>query len=294
MEGGSGMLLASGSLAARVNPAAGMNVESLVFQGSPVIKVDEERQKNGQTYSLPILYPNPNRVREDRLYIAPDRTVPGGSHGFGKLLAFETKGPQATQKGAWVLGRVVFNQEHALFPRFPFVHQLEVRIAVEGSTLTHEYRVVNLGSEPLPYGFGLHPFFYDPNHEGKLKMDAAEVVVRDAASYPTGEMRKVEGDFDYRQMRRLRGAKLNDCFAGKRAWIEMPDYRLCITGEGPYQYLMVFTPAEPAFCVESQTCVPDAHFLHFQENRNMAGLQMVMPGEEAGGKVVYSFERRGE
>lgn len=60
------ILLQNDCLSVWLAPEHGFNVERIVYQNTDLIECDAERAQKGCTYAIPILYPTPNRVRNNQ------------------------------------------------------------------------------------------------------------------------------------------------------------------------------------------------------------------------------------
>ncbi|WP_062382831.1 aldose 1-epimerase family protein [Demequina iriomotensis] len=167
-----------------------------------------------------VLAPWPNRLRDGRYEFGgrdlqvpvsePDRGT--ALHGLVSFALWTVASSSATQAAlAFTL---------AASPGYPFQLALETTYALgpDGLTITTVAR--NAGTGPLPYGVGFHPWFAPggtPLDECTLQLDAASSVTVDERLLPTGTA-AVDGDFDLRAPRSLRGVAFDD------AWVDViPD-----------------------------------------------------------------------
>src|SRR5665648_1259743 len=99
---------------------------------------------------------------------------------------------------------------------FPWSFLAEVTYAVAGPRLTIGTRLTNTDVEPFPAGFGHHPFF----QRGIVDPAVSEVCLRVPAegaypmrdSIPLGPPGPLPPRVDYRELRVLDGAYVNECF----------------------------------------------------------------------------------
>lgn len=139
---------------------------------------------------------------------------------------------------------------------------------------------VRAAREAFPAGCGWHPWF----RRDVAGSPGVTVGVAAASRYlqedgiPTGELVAPAEDFllDGRQLGQRR---LDDCYTG----IERPEavvgwerLRLSIAFESPRPHLQVYSPPE-AFCLEPQTCAPDAFNLS-AAGSVVDGAAVVAPG----------------
>jgi aldose 1-epimerase len=128
--------------------------------------------------------------------------------------------------------------------------------------------------EPQPVVVGWHPWFRRRLEPGgmpvALRLDAAEMLVRDAEGIPSGErVPPPPGPWD-------------DCFTGLRAdpVLEWPGLRLAISSS--CAWWVVYTAPDYAVCVEPQSGPPDAA---------NSGPEVVVPGAPLTHTMRWRWER---
>jgi aldose 1-epimerase len=295
------------SLQARVAPEAGANLFSLqvgdleLLQQPPTL-AELAEQRTG----TPILYPTPNRVRdgkmvfERRTFIFPPNNQNNYIHGFARRRPWQTGSLTADARSARAELHLVWDESQPDFALFPIRHRLTVTFILRRAGLRFAYRVDNLDSSRLPFGFGLHPWFRVPGarEDVRLQVPAAHrMEARDLL--PTGALIKVASTpHDLRQPRPLSELNLDDVYFGMRpgkpAWFELaqPGLRLELSGSAELTHLVVFTPPDrPVFCMENQTSSTDAHNLWSQGKKRVAHLLIVAPGKRARGHVDWTVRR---
>ena len=143
----------------------------------------------------------------------------------------------------------------------------------------------------MPVGFGFHPFFVrTPRTRITAAVDA--VWLNDDNSMPTelvalAEDRRLDRGIDPNDV------SLDNNFTGWDgvATIEWADrgVRVTMTAEGPFEFLVVFTPPGEDFaCVEPATNVIDA--FNQAHTRTDTGTIVLEPGKEVTGVVTFSPE----
>lgn len=257
--------------------------------------------KNG----IPILFPFPNRIAgaefefEGRRYELEANKPPNAIHGFATQAAWDVAEMGANGKSAWVEGnfRISRNAPGDL-KRWPSDAEIVVRYTLAGSWLKLEASVRNVGSGPLPWGFGIHPYFHLPiSPEGdpartRIVLPAREFWVLDEA-IPTGERRSVETEprLDFRAGRSMKGAELDDVltgleYEGEEGRVRLIDesigVELRMSFDRVFRDLVVFTPPTGGgrvLAVEPYTMTTDA--VHLEARGIEAGLQVLAPGGES-------------
>ncbi len=162
-----------------------------------------------------VLAPWPNRLRD-------------GQYAFGGRelqVAVSEPGRGTALHGlvCWAEWRVEASSDDAVTlrldlpasPGYPFLLSLATTYALSDDGLTITTVARNDGTEPLPYGVGFHPWFAPggtPLDECTLQLGAASRVTVDERLLPTGAV-PVDGDFDIREPRSLRGVAFDDAWA---------------------------------------------------------------------------------
>jgi aldose 1-epimerase len=254
---------------------------------------------------IPILFPFPNRIAgasyefAGKTYSLEANKPPNAIHGFATEAAWSVAGLGSDAHSAWVTGRFQLSK-HAPddLPRWPADAAIEVTYTLSGSSLRLDATVSNPGDAPLPWGFGIHPYFHLPfDPEGdtartRITLPASEFWVLDQA-IPTGERRSVESDprLDFRAGRPIAGAELDDvltglAFDGPTATARLTDLalglELRIGFDRNFRDLVAFTPPTGlgrVLAVEPYTMTTDA--IHLEARGLDAGLRVMPPGESA-------------
>jgi galactose mutarotase-like enzyme len=114
-----------------------------------------DRTKNVRG-GIPILFPSPGKLEGDHW----KRGVREGAmkqHGFARDLPWVV-GDASTEDAARVTLTLASSERtHAMYP-WEFV--LSVTYSLRGERLRLDVRVANKDKDPMPFGFGLHPYFF--------------------------------------------------------------------------------------------------------------------------------------
>jgi aldose 1-epimerase len=134
--------------------------------------------------------------------------------------------------------------------------------------------------EAFPAGCGWHPWFRRDVGEGdvRVRVPGMKRYVM-TENVPTGEIVRVEGESDLREGPALRERRLDDCYRAIEGPIEIHWGGLTLTMEIDCEapHVQVFTP-EYAFCVEPETCAPDAFNLDVRGVEG-TGMAVAEPGK---------------
>jgi aldose 1-epimerase len=147
-------------------------------------------------------------------------------------------------------------------------------VGPDGLTVAHTAR--NLGSAPVPFGVGAHPYLRAGDADTDdcvLTLAATTRLPLDDKQLPAGPPEPVAGTADdFRGGRAVRGLKLDAAFGGcvpasgdtlVRHRLIAPDGGVELWAEPAFGWVQVFTPDDHpgrgrAVAVEPMTCPPDA------------------------------------
>jgi aldose 1-epimerase len=239
-----------------------------------------------------LLIPFPNRIDRGRYAFhgrslelpldEPERT--NAIHGLVRWLNWA---PLSRTPSRLVMGLVL----HARVG-YPFVLSLRVAYTLTPSGLRVRQSVRNLGSEPVPYGAGFHPYVTVGTRtidECLLGLPARTYLLVNARLIPTGRASVAATPLDFREPRTIGGTVMDTGFTDlerdadglARVELTAPGGRPRVTVllDGAYQFLQVFTsdgvPEERrrrAIAIEPYTCAPNAF-------NNGLGLRVLAPAQ---------------
>jgi len=300
--------LSHGKTVARLAPDAGCNLFSIEVDGVEFLRVpDDTRRLRGVGYGTPILYPTPNRVRggkfvfRNREFNFPQNNSENFIHGLVHSVPWQVADSGTDDQGAWIEAELEFNADMPGYQNFPLPHRLQLRIFVTDGAVEWTYRVDNTnGKKTIPFGFALHPYFlYQGKRAGTFLKVPASHWMEAENLLPTGRLIPLaETEFDLRRPTSLAKLRLDDVFYGvlpeRPVWVDFRDVgRRIILKSGPsFKHVVIYTPEQPFFCVENQTCSTDAHNLHNAGYKRAAQLQVCEPGRTLSDTVRYEFSHR--
>lgn len=182
-----------------------------------------------------------------------------------------------------------------LYPQdgWPFVLGIEISYTLSSAGLTVCTGVQNLGTMPLPFGAGHHPYVTvgTPTiNTALLRLPASTYLTTNDRLIPTGRA-SVEGtDFDFRETREIGGTELDTCFTDvipdadgyTRVVMTNPEsgFGITVAMDPSHGFIQAYTgdtlPDESdrrqSIAIEPMTCAPDAF-------NNGMGLRVLQPGE---------------
>ena len=287
-------ILEKGKLSVTVCPADGMNMHAIVFDGYPVVEIQEERRREGKLYAVPILYPTPNRVQREEWTLG-DQTCPAVMHGIARYMEFQLEKLEETEDICRIVAVCEWNETQKYFSFFPYISQLRVTIENDGLQVRFLYEVTDQDNKVLPYGLALHPFFSSDGTE-KIRVFAEEIMEMTEDKFPTGKLLPVSGTkYDLRYGRKVDELDLDHVYMGMeknpKAEIQFSHCKVTLYASQDFDHLVVFTPDAPYFCLENQTCSTDAHNMYQKGFCKESGLIQILPGESQKGWVAFQFKK---
>jgi len=299
------------NLLACIAPDLGSNLYRFRAGEHELIYCEEEKLKKRGHTGIFVLWPFPNRVRDKQYsyrgqrYSFADvpRTQGALIHGLVYDRSWDYEQPCADVQSASVTTFVEMDLDSPYFSAFPFPSRLSLTYTLSAAGVTVAYSVQNTGTQALPYGFALHPYFHllGGAERTLVSLPAGHVMEADAELLPTGRLLDVRSTmyamFDLSQPTLLSHLKLDhvytDLLQGRESLIDHPGFglRIRISASPDFTHTVIYTPAHsPYFCLENQTCSTDAINLHQRAMQDIAHLLELQPGEEAGGFIRYTVE----
>ncbi len=176
---------------------------------------------------------------------------------------------------------------------WPWTYVAQQMFDLTDEQLRVRFTVTNEAAEPMPVGFGLHPYFVR-TPRATVRADVGRMWQADAGLMPISLVPPP-------QQLLLDGAGLNPDATtldnnfvgfGGQAVIDWPEWnaRLRIDADPVYACLVVYTPAgQDFFCVEPATNCIDGFNLA-DAGRTDTGIIVVAPGDTAAGDVTFTPE----
>lgn len=265
---------------------------------------EEELVRNATRYGAPVLFPFPNRVRQGVFSFAGgtyrlEPNTPQGHHNHGLVRRRAWRLEEfGVDDGAWARCRIAAADFPDLLEQYPFPFLLDVTYRLRAGELRVEAAVENVGTSPLPMGFGLHPYFALPlgpsgrRERCEVRIPAEQYWELDR-HLPTGATHAVFGNLDLRRFRALGANSYDDVFTDLEredgeavAALRDPlsGRRVEVRAGPEFREFVLYAPLErPVVAIEPYTCPTDAANL---EARGIAaGLIVLEPGQRWQGGV---------
>lgn len=208
-----------------------------------------------------IMAPFANRIAGGRFsWAGEDHAIPMNRpeaqvaiHGFARERMWQVTGSDEAS---------ITLQQREASPQHPwrYLAQMSARLSADGITLA--LSLTSEAESPLPFGFGLHPYF-PRKPDTAISFTAAGTFTSDAASFPVPPLRALAGMGAGQPAPLSAYEGLDQFFAGwapAEAEILQPSSRTCIrlTGGGAFRHLHVFVPqGREVFCIEPVSHAPD-------------------------------------
>ena len=248
----------------------------------------------------PILFPFPNRIRAGRFawngvaYQWPlnDPSGTNAIHGFvvGRPWRIIDHGADATQ--AWVTASFeVSCDAPEMTSQWPGASVLQLTYRLAANSLRVEATVANVGTTPLPFGLGFHPYFRVAPFGG----DQACIDIAAGKQWQLNDCLPTGSTVNFGwQQQRFATTQLDDLFtdvpmcradARHSGAMESDEgRRLVVEASRDFGQVVVFTPPHrQAICFEPYTCTTDA--INLQQQGIDAGLIVLPPAERWHGWV---------
>jgi aldose 1-epimerase len=171
---------------------------------------------------------------------------------------------------------------------FPFAFTTRAEFRLDGPTFFNTVSVTNVGSEPMPAGFGHHPYFQrvlpGTTDSAMLEVPCSEYFELDMC-IPKGPPLPVESRLDFRTMRSISMVHVDDCLTGRVPGAPIrfsyPESKLNVHMECDplFEHIILYMPAgKPFYAVEPLTNANDGFNLYDKGIRG-SGVFVLEPGE---------------
>jgi aldose 1-epimerase len=278
-------------------PGAGANVLDIQFKNHSILDgyTTPEELAAGKWGKSTVLFPFPNRLDEGKYkwlgetYQFPINNAATGNaiHGFVREEAFEVDYVFLSRNFASIRCFFDYMGDREYYP-FPFSLELEFSIHESGK-FELGIEVHNLHSDPIPMGFGWHPYFRltEIADAHALQIPACEKVAIDKRMIPTGGRSKFSA---FHALTFVEDTVLDNCFQSSKT---SGMYQLMLEGKGRYltmkapvaqfPFFQVFTPPHrESIALEPMTCNVDAF-------NNKQGLVALAPDKKWKGKIDLKY-----
>jgi aldose 1-epimerase len=250
-----------------------------------------------------ILFPTPNRVKnftyiwKGKPIVLKKRGKIVELHGLVFTEPWNYTTPEIKKDCVTLTTSIAITRTSFLFTAFPFPCTLTLTYALYANRVRMTYTVKNQSGEPLPFGFGFHPYF------GRLSGNQKTFITVPARSWmespsdtllPTGKLIPVTGKpYDVRKTTPVGKLDLDHVYTnltpGKYATIDYRTlgFKVLLKPTKDFTHMVVYTGHKKAVCIENQTCSTDAHNLWDRGLRKESHLIVIPTGQSYTGHVDY-------
>jgi aldose 1-epimerase len=277
-------------LEATYAPGVGMVGCSLRHQGEELLGQRGGLAKyaaSGSTFGIPLLHPWANRLEKPYGDSPLIRRDPHGLAIHGVLNAsphWRVADTEADEQGARLSAALDFGAHSDLLVAFPFPHEIEMDVRLEGSALSVETTVRPTGDVPVPISFGYHPYLRLPGvarEDWRIELPVGRHLLLDERSIPTGETEPA-GDLDGPLGDREFDDGYCDLEPPPTFALDGGGRRIEVRFGGGYPYAQVYAPAgQELICFEPMTA---------PTNALVSGWDL--PIAQPGGRFSADFELR--
>jgi aldose 1-epimerase len=248
------------------------------------------------------LAPFSNRIREARFLFHGQQhrmrvTTPDGNtqHGDVRNRRWTVVRHDLETLEGW------FDSRSAADFNFPFQITMNVVYELEGNTFETRLELRNVSKEPMPAGFGLHPYFVrtiNGSRDVTMGFQVGGVYQTDNSYIPTQAMQAVPDALDFSRQREVGAQVLNHGFGAwdGRVALEYPRLnngesavRVVMDADDLFTHLVVYTAPDGTLAVEPVTNATDAFNLMAQGVPG-TGTVILEPGAVMSGSVRLRLE----
>lgn len=152
-----------------------------------------------------------------------------------------------------------------------FDYRATIDYRLNGPALTIALTLTHMGSRPMLYGGGIHPFFHF-TPQSRAQFSASGYWPEGRRHLPLAWRDTLPEEADFATARYGKNAWLNICYSGWNGRATILHPQMHITLHGPAGYLMLYrTPDAPFLCLEPQSHPVNAHNLSGQPGVVMLG-----------------------
>jgi aldose 1-epimerase len=172
----------------------------------------------------------------------------------------------------------------------PYQYRATQHFALDPAGLTVSMTITNNAPDPMPFGFGLHPWFIrDPDVTLQF---VASTFYLEEPEHLAGDRITLPPELGFAREGPLPDRWRNNDFGGwdGAAMLRFPSrgFGLRISADPVFRHLMVYAdPARPFFCIEPQTHASGAFNRKAGFDDPDEGILVLGPGEQAGGTVRF-------
>jgi aldose 1-epimerase len=174
---------------------------------------------------------------------------------------------------------------------FPFAFTMLVTYSLDRSDFVTTLELENVGSEVMPAGLGIHPYFVRSlpgSGDAVLQFAAKKYHVTDSSFIPVSPAVQVTPELDFSSPRAIADAQLNHCFTAwdRRARLEWPGSKIHVELEASevFSHFIAFTSPDQTIALEPVSNVTDGFNL-FERGQGQTGVAELEHGQHLRGQI---------
>jgi aldose 1-epimerase len=243
-----------------------------------------------------VLVPYSNRIRDGRFTFGGEpyqlRNLKDGNaiHGIGRGLPWKVEAADGTHV------RLRFDSADHVDPDWPFRFSSIQEYRLEGSTFSIFITLTNEDKRAWPGGFGHHPYYQKVvgGSGVSLVIPCDRYVPLDKGLPITGETAPVPAYADFRALRPLGDAVVDDLLTGRKAsepvrfeYEGLPEIRL--RADAIFEHFILYAPpGKDFYAIEPVTNLNDGFNLH-AKGMPHTGVFVLEPGETRSGLISFEL-----
>jgi aldose 1-epimerase len=188
--------------------------------------------------------------------------------------------------------RMAFDSRQHSGVNFPFQFSTSAEYRLEGRSFIWRLSLKNEDSQPMPGGFGHHPYFVRPvgvnTPRIQIPCDAQFNLVNDLAVAPPVPL---EARLDFRKLRPLEDGNYDDLLTHRqddqpvRIVFPRTHVEIAMYSDPIFKHIVLYAPqGKPFVAVEPMTNANDGFNL-YEQGIDESGVFVLQPGEERSGTV---------
>ncbi len=257
-----------------INEDCGLTVQSWRHRDIERLVFDEARIKARRTSGIPVLFPTPNRVKDNH-FLFEGNHYPGIMHGQARFERFEIT-ERSPNSCTGVLRNSVGSEMHK---SFPFLFELIVEIVLGESGITWNFAIENRDTKNLPFGIAIHPYIKKQGLT-KIVCTAEYAMHNDENQLPDGNLEPSV----LASVTNVDALNLDTVFYSDKESVTTKLYTgkeiYTFSGTDEFHHTVIYTPKGESFvCIEPQSCSTDCMNLFTKGFEKISGLQVLAPQE---------------
>lgn len=293
-------------MSVKIAPNMGSNLFSWIYDGNEIIYSEKEVLEQAGFTGTYVMFPTPNRVKDftyrwnNKQYILMKN---GKKVDIHHQLVYDQPWthtvPEIHEAYVSVQTAITIDTSTSLFEGFPFPCTLTLEYRLYATKVDIHYTVRNLGTETVPYGFGLHPHFsrLSGNEKTLISIPSGYYMENsEGTMIPNGRLVPVDNTPEDVRTPTPAG-RLNldhvytNIFPDQSATVDYTSlgFKIVLHPTEEFTHIVIWTGHPKAVCIENQTCSTDAHNLYAAGFTKESHLLTVAGGATSSGMISYEI-----